>query len=64
MTKLTFPALRSSALAGAAALALAGCSLAPTYERPAAPVPQTIQGAASMPSSVTSANTRVSRPAT
>ena len=47
MTKLTFPALRSSALAGAAALALAGCSLAPTYERPAAPVPQTIQGAAS-----------------
>ncbi len=47
MTKLTFPALRSSALAGAATLALAGCSLTPTYERPAAPVPQTIQGAAS-----------------
>jgi len=35
----------STALAGAAALFLAGCSLAPTYERPAAPVPASYPGA-------------------
>ncbi|WP_443269837.1 efflux transporter outer membrane subunit [Variovorax sp. JS1663] len=38
-------ALIRTALAGAAALALAGCSLIPTYERPAAPVPATYPGA-------------------
>ena len=35
----------STALAGAAALVLAGCSLIPTYERPAAPVPASYPGA-------------------
>jgi multidrug efflux system outer membrane protein len=35
-----------SALAAAAALVLAGCSLAPRYERPAPPVVQTFPGAA------------------
>ncbi|WP_076997980.1 efflux transporter outer membrane subunit [Variovorax sp. KK3] len=42
MSKKTF---RSTALAAAAALALAGCSLIPTYERPAAPVPAAYPGA-------------------
>lgn len=35
----------STALAGAAAMLLAGCSLIPTYERPAAPVPASYPGA-------------------
>ncbi|MGO4390215.1 efflux transporter outer membrane subunit [Variovorax sp. M-6] len=39
----------STALAGAAALMLAGCSLIPTYERPAAPVPATFPNAAAAP---------------
>jgi multidrug efflux system outer membrane protein len=37
--------LLSTALAGAAAMVLAGCSLIPTYERPAAPVPAAYPGA-------------------
>ena len=45
MRKPLFPSLRSSALAATASLALAGCSLTPTYERPVTPVPQTIPGA-------------------
>ncbi|MDM0067447.1 efflux transporter outer membrane subunit [Variovorax sp. J31P207] len=39
----------TTALAGAAALMLAGCSLIPTYERPAAPVPATFPNAAAAP---------------
>jgi len=39
----------TNALAGAAALMLAGCSLIPTYERPAAPVPATFPNAAAAP---------------
>jgi multidrug efflux system outer membrane protein len=35
----------STALAGAAAMVLAGCSLIPAYERPAAPVPAVYPGA-------------------
>lgn len=35
----------STALAGAAAMLLAGCSLIPTYERPVAPVPASYPGA-------------------
>jgi multidrug efflux system outer membrane protein len=35
----------STALAGAAAMLLAGCSLIPTYERPVAPVPGSYPGA-------------------
>ena len=35
----------STALAGAAAMLMAGCSLIPTYERPAAPVPAVFPGA-------------------
>jgi len=38
-----------AALAIAAALALAGCSLAPRYERPAAPVPAEFDGGAAAP---------------
>ncbi|GAA4357766.1 AdeC/AdeK/OprM family multidrug efflux complex outer membrane factor [Variovorax defluvii] len=38
-------ALLRTSLAAAAALALAGCSLIPTYERPAAPVPGAYPGA-------------------
>lgn len=39
----------TTALAGAAALMLAGCSLIPTYERPAAPVPAVYANAAAAP---------------
>jgi multidrug efflux system outer membrane protein len=42
MTKKKFV---STALTGAAAMVLAGCSLIPTYERPAAPVPAVYPGA-------------------
>ncbi|CAN7190867.1 efflux transporter outer membrane subunit [Variovorax sp. LjRoot84] len=42
MTKKKFV---STALAGAAAMVLAGCSLIPAYERPAAPVPAVYPGA-------------------
>lgn len=42
---MTKKKLVSTALAGAAAMVLAGCSLIPAYERPAAPVPAVYPGA-------------------
>ena len=47
----------STALAGAAALVLAGCSLIPTYERPAAPVPASYPGAQPAAASTSPAST-------
>jgi len=54
MTKNKFV---STALAGAAAMLVAGCSLIPTYERPAAPVPAVYPGAQPASSAASPAST-------
>ncbi|MES2533046.1 MAG: efflux transporter outer membrane subunit [Pseudomonadota bacterium] len=49
--------LRKALIAAAASAFLAGCSLIPTYERPAAPVPTTFPGDPAQPAGAAAANT-------